>query len=252
MPAPMAPLDTFGDDLSFPEVTLEQLEDLSPKSGGGFLELVRWRLCARYPDGTNSAPFVYDTVERRALDAVVLLAHFVRSGQPWVYLRSALRPPVRFRDPQRSPVAERATGSLWELPAGLIEPDEAGAEKVLGAGRRELREELGFEVTLADLTPLGPSVFSCPGVLGERHFFLSVRVDPERRQEPSLDGSALERFGKVLPLPLEHALALCRSGEIEDSKTELGLRRLAEALATGAGAAPSAPALPGAGGRATR
>jgi ADP-ribose pyrophosphatase len=226
----MATPDTFGEDLGFPEVTLEQLEDLSPARSAGFLELVRLRLCAHYPDGSRSAPFVYDSVERRSMDAVVLAAHFVRDGEPWVYLRSAVRPPVRFRDPLRSPVVELATGSLWELPAGLIEPDETGAIGVLAAARRELEEELGFRVATAELTPLGPSVFSCPGVLGERNFFLSVEVNPERRGEPSLDGSALERFGRVLALPLARALALCASGAIEDAKTELGLRRLADAL----------------------
>jgi ADP-ribose pyrophosphatase len=247
----MAPLDASGDDLSFPEVTLEQLEDLSPIAGRGFLQLSRWRLRAHYPDGSESAPFVYDAVERRCLDAVVMAAYFVRSGEPWVYLRSALRPPVRFRDPQRSPVTEAATGSLWELPAGLIEPEEAGAKGVLAAAQRELDEELGFTVSADDFRSLGPSLFSCPGVLNERHFFLSIAVDPSRRHEPSLDGSALERFGRVLALPLSHALELCRSGAIEDAKTELGLRRFAESLAP-ALRAPAAPAPVDAGGRATR
>ena len=61
---------------------------------------------------------------RRAIDAVIIVAHFEREGQRWVYLRSALRPPFYFRDPKRSPVAEAANGALWELPAGLIEPGE--------------------------------------------------------------------------------------------------------------------------------
>ena len=75
---------------------------------------------------------------------------------------------------------------------------------------------------------LGPSTLPAPGFIAERHFFVSVEVAPERRGEPGLDGSALERFGRVIALPLRRALAWCASGRIEDAKTELGLRRLAE------------------------
>ena len=108
-------------DLRFPDLELELVEDLSPAIPAGFLRLIRRRLRVRYPDGEVSAPFVYDELDRRAIDAVVIAAHFRRDGQPWVYLRSAVRPPLRFRDPARSPGGGRESGSLWELPAGLIE-----------------------------------------------------------------------------------------------------------------------------------
>jgi ADP-ribose pyrophosphatase len=229
-----------GDDLSFPELQLELLEDLSP-GGGGFLRLVRRRLVVRYPDGTQSAPFVYDEADRRAIDAVVIAAYFRDQGRPWVYLRSAMRPPVRFRDPRRSPVPESQTGALWELPAGLIEPEEQSSAGVLRAAQRELEEELGFTSALEHFSALGPATFPCPGVIAERHFFVAVEVVPAARREPSLDGSALERFGRVLALPLERALALCHSGGIEDAKTELGLRRLEDALKAGVSPAAFAP-----------
>ena len=67
-----------------------------------------------------------------------------------------------------------------------------------------------------------------PGFCAERQFFFEVEVDPAARSEPSLDGSALERGGAIVALPLALALERCRSGDIADSKTELGLRRLAE------------------------
>lgn len=217
-------------DLRFPDLELELVEDVSPAIPAGFLGLLRRRLRVRYPDGEHSAPFVYDELDRRAIDAVILAAHFRRDGQRWVYLRSALRPPLRFRDPARSPTGARESGALWELPAGLIEPGEQSGRGVLEAGRRELWEELGFSARLSDLQPLGPPTWPCPGVMCERHFFLQLEVRPEERAEPGLDGSALERFGRVIALPLTDALALCRSGQIEDAKTELGLRRLADAL----------------------
>jgi len=213
---------------AFPDLALELVDDLSPRASDGFLRLVRRRLRVRFPDGTLSAPFIYDEVDRRAMDAVVIVPYYDRDGQRHVYLRSALRPPFYFRDPLRSPVAETRRGALWELPAGLIEPTEQTAEGVFEAGRRELEEELGFSSTVADFSALGPPTLPSPGVLSERHFFVAIRVHPEARGEPSLDGSALERFGEVVAMPLGRALEACRTGQIEDAKTELGLRRLAE------------------------
>ena len=218
-------------DLGFPAIRLELVDDVSPPGPPGFLRLVRRRLVAHYPDGSVSQPFLYDEVDRRAIDAVVIAAHFSRGGVPWVYLRSAVRPPLHFRDSRRSPQAEARDGALWELPAGLIEPGEQSLAGVFEAGRRELAEEVGFDLPAATFQMLGSSTLPAPGFIAERHYFVRVEVQPEARGEPSLDGSALERFGQVLALPLEAALGLCRSGRIEDAKTELGLRRLAEAVA---------------------
>ena len=78
--------------------------------------------------------------------------------------------------------------------------------------------------------PSGEWTFPSPGIIGERHIFFAVEVDPATRGVPTEDGSALERAAAILALPLEEALAHCRSGAIRDAKTELGLRRLAEAL----------------------
>jgi ADP-ribose pyrophosphatase len=215
--------------VTLPEIELKVLEDRSPPDPGGFLRLERRKLVALYPDGSSSAEFFYDSVARRALDAVVLCAHFERAGVRFVYLRSALRPPVTFRNPATSPVEEGVLG-LWELPAGLVEVGEQSAMGVLECGRRELAEELGFAVNRAELRALGPSTFPCAGVIGERHFFLEVEVDPDSRGEPALDGSALEAHGEVIVLPLQDALSRCRRGEFPDAKTELGLRRLSEAF----------------------
>jgi ADP-ribose pyrophosphatase len=147
-----------------------------------------------------------------------------------VYLRSAVRPPVALRD--RAPLGEPDRGgALWELPAGLVEPDEWSASGVARCARRELAEEIGFDVELSHFQQLGPNTYPAPGVIGERHIYFEVAVDPATRQEPSLDGSALEHFGVVVAVPLSRALEMCRRGEIEDAKTEVALRRLHERLA---------------------
>lgn len=213
-----------------PEVEFVLAEDLTPDDGDGFLRLRRRRLKVRRADGSESAPFVYDSVDRRALDAVVVAAHYRDDdGTRWVYLRSALRPPAALRPPECRPLPEKDTlGSLWELPAGLVELDECSSEGLVRCAARELEEELGFDVEPRHFAGLGPATFPSAGVVGERHHFFHVEVAPGTRGKPSEDGSALEAEALVVAVPVAEALDLVRGGAIEDGKTELGLRRLAE------------------------
>lgn len=210
-----------------PDIRLDLLAQHA--MGEGFLRVVRRRLRVNYPDGSPSREAEYDEVERRCLDAVVLLAHFRQGGERFVFLRSALRPPLLYRRNYLPELGSPQAG-LWELPAGLVERDEESAVGLQRCAARELKEELGFEVTSGALRALGPSTFPSPGVLAERHFFFEIEVDPGSRSEPSLDGSALEHGGVVLPVRLGEALAWCQSAVIEDAKTELGLRRFAERM----------------------
>lgn len=207
-----------------PHLELTQLSDCSPIAPEGFLRLERRELTVRFPNGATSASFVYDEISRRALDAVVIVAHFERDGTRWVYLRSALRPPLAFRPCTDADLF--GTGVTWELPAGLIEPEERGPEKAHSAAVRELKEELGFTAAASDFEMLGRPVLPCPALVAEQQFFMTIEVDPNLRCEPSLDGSPLEEHGKVIAVPFGVALEQCRQGVISDSKTELGLRRL--------------------------
>lgn len=217
-----------------PPVPLRVVEDRSP-GGEGFLRLVRQRLVIEREDGKTSAGFDYDQIDRNAIDAVVVAAYFWQQAadgrkEPWVVLRSALRPPVAQRSQERSPVQEPVSRHLWELPAGLIEPHEQSPAGVREAAQRELMEETGFDVRPEALLPLGASTFPCPGVIAERQFFFRVAVDPGSRATAPLDGSVLEAVGTVVAVRLSTALAAARAGGLTDAKTELGLRRLAEAL----------------------
>ncbi|MDP9036153.1 MAG: NUDIX domain-containing protein [Myxococcota bacterium] len=191
------------------------------RASGGFLDVRRVDLVAHYPDGTQSDPFAYDIATRRALDAVVLVAHFVQQGVRQVFLRSAVRPPCALR-----PIRPPHDGSLWELPAGLVEKDE----EPLAAAIRELGEELGFVAEGEALRLLGEWSFPAPGIIGERHVYYEIEVDPATRAVPSEDGSALERGGAVVAVALTDAIEHCRRGAIRDAKTEIALRRLAERL----------------------
>jgi ADP-ribose pyrophosphatase len=204
-----------------PRIALAVVRDRTPeaRATGGFLNVARLDLVATYPDGSKSPPFPYDVTTRDALDAVVFAAHFVKNGARHVFLRSALRPPCALR-----PVPPAHDGSLWELPAGLIDEGETAAE----AAARELLEELGAKMPASAMKDLGPWMFPAPGMCGERHVFFHVEVDPAACVTPSEDGSALERHARIVTLPVQAAVACCRTGAIRDSKTELALRRLAE------------------------
>jgi ADP-ribose pyrophosphatase len=197
---------------------------------GAFLTIRRLELRARFPDGSISEPFFYDIVERKALDAVVVAPHFRdEAGTRKVLLRSALRPPVAFRPPDAWPVPERETlGGLWEFPAGLVEPGERSEEGLRRCAARELYEETGAELMPEAMLPLGPSTFPSPGIIGERHFYFHAEITATALVPPIEDGSVLERQASLVTVTLEDALALVRAGEIEDAKTEIALRRLAE------------------------
>ena len=218
--APLPPL---------PATRLSVLGERDPSTPSRWLRLRRPLLVAHGAHG-DSEPFTYDIAERELLDAVVVVPHFRGAdGRRHVFLRSAIRPPVALRDPAVWPVPERPTlGLLWEVVAGLLEPDERSSEGLRRCAARELHEELGAELSPEQMLPLGPSAFPSPGVIGERHFFFHAEVDPARLVPPPEDGSVLERDAAIVSLSLEDALAAVRAGDVEDAKTELALRRLAE------------------------
>ncbi len=203
-----------------PAVTVSIVTDRSSsaKATGGFLDLRRLDLVAHYPSGAVSAPFSYDVATRVALDAVIVVAHYEEAGVRHVFLRSCMRPPVALRT-----IEPFDSGNTWEVPAGIIEDE---APRVAAA--RELLEEVGFAVDPDALSELGPYSWPAPGVIGERHVYFHVVVDPAQRGLPSEDGSDLEREGEVIAVRLDAALAHARAGALRDAKTELALRRLAE------------------------
>jgi ADP-ribose pyrophosphatase len=207
-----------------PRIQLRVARDRTEESraSGGFLNVRRLDLVAESPRGEKSGPFAYDIATRSSLDAVIMAAHHVQGGERRVFMRSAVRPPLVLR-----PIPPASDGALWELPAGLVDPGEVPRD----AAARELAEELGFDVEPATLRDLGPATFPAPGFIAEMHHFFHVEVDPRRRRTPSEDGSVLERDALIVDIGLAEALEQCRSGHLRDAKTELALRRLAEALA---------------------
>lgn len=214
--------------LDLPSIRLELVEDRSdPAQGGGFLKVRRFMMRNHYADGTSSRLYAYDLLERHALDAVCVLA-FRRSSQGIeVLLRSSLRPPLAFRELAATPRPHDGTVVIWELPAGLVEPDEKGDDGIARCAARELHEETGYRLEPARFRLLGGPFFLSPGVLGEMIYVLSVEVADDTPEDVGGDGSPVEDGAVSVFVPLVDALAACLDGRIRDAKTELALRRFA-------------------------
>jgi ADP-ribose pyrophosphatase len=97
--------------------------------------------------------------------------------------------------------------TLWEIPAGTLEPGEPVAE----AAARELAEETGYR---AGRWRALHAFFPSPGVLSERtHLFVAEDLTP--------GPMALEPDETIEPqvVAFEQAFAWCLDGTIRDAKT---------------------------------
>jgi ADP-ribose pyrophosphatase len=104
-----------------------------------------------------------------------------------------------------------AGGTLYEIPAGRLEPGELSE----ACARRELLEETGCS---AESVVLLTSMFTTPGFTDERiHLFLATGLTRgEARREA-------DEFMEVETVALSMALRMVERGEIQDAKTALGL-----------------------------
>lgn len=218
---------------------IEIIDDRSSSipSDGGFLKVRRLRMRSHYADGSVSEVYPYDVVDRKALDAVVVVLFADRDDaptDPLVCVRTALRPPLALRGARDLVVPDPRTDvELWEMPAGLIEPHEKGLDGVRACASRETHEETGFEVTASEFELLGVPVFLSPGMCGEKIHIVCARVaDPRAAVHAAGDG-VLEAGAIVEWWPLSVCLSRAAEGVIEDAKTELALHRFKARLARG-------------------
>lgn len=106
-----------------------------------------------------------------------------------------------------------AGGYVWELPAGKLEPDEPPEL----TAQRELIEEAG--VAASTWRSLGISL-SSPGVFTERiHLYLATNLTP------APDAREAAEIFEVHWVDLKTAVQRVLNGEIDDSKTGMGLLR---------------------------
>jgi ADP-ribose pyrophosphatase len=201
----------------------------------GFLQIRRVRLRNIRADGSRSAAYVCDFVQRpKGLDAVVVaLWHRDAAGRVHVLLRCGLRPAlVLGRDPEAAPIPETAEDPyVVEVVAGIVERQDRGRGGVLRRAAIEVAEEAGYDVDPDAVEFLGAGVFPSPGSMPEKFWLTVVEIaDREAGQPPRGDGSPMEEGGRILWMPLEAAIEACVAGDIQDAKTELCLRRLRDRL----------------------
>ncbi|HEU4730989.1 MAG TPA: NUDIX domain-containing protein [Kofleriaceae bacterium] len=202
---------------------------------GGFLAIRRLRMRNRRADGSVSPPYVCDAIARPyGQDAVVVVIYARTAGGVQVLVRDGLRPALLAgRDPGRAPLPEPPPGMfLTELVAGIVEPGDQGEPGLARRAADEVAEEAGFTVEPSAITVLGAGAYPSPGSMIEKFYFTCVEVDPAAQQPLTGDGSPMEEGARTRWLPLDEAIAACVRGELTDLKTELGLRRLRDHLAT--------------------
>ena len=206
-------------ELEAPTIEVECIADHSPPSmPGAWLRHRRPELRMRTEEGGWSDSFIYEHVERRAMDAVVVALH---DGER-VLLRTALRPPLLFRSEMNVPLDEEDVGaSIWELPAGLIEPDERGDEGVRRCAIRETEEETGYQLKDDQLEVLGARRYLSPGVIAEELHFFAADIRGVPRGEIIGDGSPVEEGATMRMVPFALACEM-----VKDVKSEMAIRRL--------------------------
>lgn len=224
-----------------PRVTaIELVEDRTRTSrcDEGFLHVRRYTARNRRADGSASREYPIDVIERPTLDAVAVVLWARGPTGPEVLLRRQLRPAAYFRKDQAPALPEPTYLLFEELVAGVLESGEKGLAGLQGRAAEEVAEEAGLRVEAAAVTSLGAGFFMLPGTASEKIHLVAAEVarghGPAVREAPHEgDGSPLEEGAELVWRPLVEAIAACEAGEIEDAKTELGLRRLAARLEAG-------------------
>ncbi len=216
---------------------IEIVEDFtaSARCDEGFLHVRRYRARNRRADGSRSAVYRIDVLDRPTLDAVAVCLWSRVGGGVEVLLRRQLRPAVLFRRGKVRALPEPEPLLYEEIVAGLLEPGESGLDALRRRGAEEAREEAGIALDPGRLAPLGAAFYTLPGIVSEKIHLLEAEVDRgtaagEHDAPQEGDGSPLEEGATLAWRPLDQAIAACEAGEIEDAKSELAFRRLRDRL----------------------
>ena len=104
-----------------------------------------------------------------------------------------------------------ADGYLYEIPAGRLNPGENPRDCAL----RELKEETGCSAERVDELF---TMYTTPGFTDEKiHLFIATGLTSGETKHEA------DEFLELQPMPLSRALQMIQAGEIQDSKTALGL-----------------------------
>ena len=220
---------------------IEVVEDVTSRSrcDEGFLHVKRLVCRNRHADDSTSRDYRVDVVDRPVPDAVAVLVWRRVAGGTEVLTRKTLRPAAHFRSTLPLPVPDpRPYLLLEELVAGVLEPEDRGEAGLRRRAAEETWEEAGFRVSPEDVELLGGSFFLAPGILSEKIHPTAVEVTGRPQETPEGDGSPLEEGATLHWWPIDALLEACRTGAVEDAKTEVMVGRF---LAGGVKPTPSRP-----------
>lgn len=217
------------------EIEIIPNEDTTLAHPPPFAQVERRLLRHRYSDGSVSRAYFFDTVTLPFADAVAIVIYYIDSNRRiQIGIRESVRPSIYFRklDHWKSKLDTKEYLTYPEIVAGGIEYGDLETDGIGINGRAALEvfEEAGFEVKPSSFENIGGGVFSSPGSGKEKIHFRAVRVNPGKQEIPGGDGHPLEEVGKLVFIEIRDLLTECQTGEIEDSKTEIGARRLADHL----------------------
>lgn len=202
----------------------------------GFLHVRRLRVRNVRGDGTNSAIYRVDVIDRPRLDAVAVVVWRRAPGGGVEFLtRQNLRPAAYFRKDKVPNIADgRMHLFCEEIVAGLLEEEDKGDDGLKIRAALEVQEEAGFAVEPEMVRRLGAPFFVAPGIISEKIFLTAVEVTGLEPTAAQGDGSPLEEGGVTTWRSLAALQKAIADGVIQDAKTEIGLARfLASQRATG-------------------
>ena len=219
-----------------PEIDVREIEVVedftaTARCDEGWLQVRRLRCRNRRADGTTSPIYQVDVVDRPLLDAVAVMVFRRSQAGAEVLTRRQLRPAAYFRKDRPEAIEDgRSHLFIEEIVAGLLEPGDRGEAGIRLRAALEGKEEAGFEVSPEEIILLGGPYFLAPGILSEKMFPCAVDVTGMEQAVPRGDGSPLEEGGALRWRPIDELVRACRSGEIQDARTEIGAARLAARL----------------------
>lgn len=197
-------------------------------------KILAYKAKLEFPNGEMSKPIQIRSMMRKGMDAVAIIGYIFENEEPYIYLRSCVRPGLFLRDFSDSKINEdEYVYNLYEIPAGKIDDNEIGIEGAREAAAREFKEEIGIDLPKERFKLLGNRSFPIAGSYPERIFFFRVFVTPEEeknRINPETDGHPLEMHAKIKLVKLSDAKNMISNDELYDMKTEIGIHRLIEEL----------------------
>ncbi len=207
---------------------LEVVEDFTStgKCDEGFLHVRRLRVRNLRTDGSHSAVYRVDVVDRPRLDAVAVLI-WRKGAQGLEFLtRQNLRPAAYFRRDKVPNVPDGRTHLFCEeIVAGLLEEGDQGIPGLKYRAAQEAFEEAGLRVKPESVELMGHPFFVAPGILSEKIFLACVDATGLEQTNPEGDGSLLEEGGSTQWRSQASMVAAMREGTIQDAKTELAVFR---------------------------